>query len=96
MQFATDVAAVIGVFQPWTPRPAAHFRELSDAVILLTLPQDQAHSFAASLGAAAEAHHGEDVVLGSAADGIDELLSGTGITRLTVPRAMAVLDKRLW
>ncbi|KAK9798572.1 hypothetical protein WJX73_010536 [Symbiochloris irregularis] len=93
-QFATDVAAVIGVFQPWTPRPAAHFRELSDAVILLTMPQDQAHSFAASLGAAAEAHQGD--AQGIAHDGIDELLSSTGITRLTVPRAMAVLAKRLW
>ncbi len=40
-QFARDVRAVGALLAPYTPRPAAHFRELLDAAMLLTLPEEQ-------------------------------------------------------
>lgn len=100
-QFATDAAAVIAAFQPWTPRPSAHFRELCDAVTLLSLPRTQAQPLlsaleaaAASWGQQAVASHGNG---GVEADwGVAQLLSGAGVTRLTLPTAMAVLERRLW
>ena len=40
-QFARDVLAVAALLAPYTPRPAAHFRELLDASALLALPAEQ-------------------------------------------------------
>ncbi len=48
-QFQADVAALIGVFQPYTPRPAAHLRELAEACALLALEPDRAHAAAQRL-----------------------------------------------
>jgi len=42
LQFNTDVHAVLRCFGPYTAKPQAHFRELLDAVKLLTLQKDQA------------------------------------------------------
>lgn len=91
---------VINAFAPWTPRPAAHFRELSDAVVLLNLSREEAQSFRTSLEAAAAVEgyqeaqaDGESV---GVSGGVGELLEGVGVTRLTVARALAVLDRRQW
>ena len=40
-QFAADCEAVLVLLQPYTPRPAAHFREVCDAARLLTLQHDR-------------------------------------------------------
>jgi hypothetical protein len=42
LQFNTDVHAVLRCFSPYTAKPQAHFRELLDAVKLLTLQSEQA------------------------------------------------------
>jgi hypothetical protein len=49
-QFQADVAALMAVFQPYTPRPAAHLRELAEAAALLTLEHDQAAAASRALG----------------------------------------------
>lgn len=42
LQLVIDLHALLGLFGRYTPRPAAHFRELGDAVKLLNLQQQQA------------------------------------------------------
>lgn len=42
LQLAVDLNALQSVFRHYTARPAAHFRELNDALKLLNLQQEQA------------------------------------------------------
>ena len=82
-QFQTDVSGLIAVFQPYTPRPAAHLRELAEACTLLTLEPDQAASVAANLAAMAPA------------DGAAQL-KALRVARLTPEQALCVLGQRLY
>ncbi|BDA46253.1 probable RAD50-interacting protein 1 [Coccomyxa sp. Obi] len=83
VQFQTDVSGLIAVFQPYTPRPAAHLRELAEACTLLTLEPDQAASVAANLAAMAPQ------------DGAAQL-KALGVARLTPDQALCVLSQRLF
>ena len=55
-----------------------------------------AASFAASLEAAEAAGSQPAGEAGGVPRGVEELLWSAGVTRLTLPRAMAVLETRLW
>eukprot|EP00884_Botryococcus_braunii_P018181 jgi/Botrbrau1/5046/Bobra.37_1s0012.1 len=80
-QFSVDVAALRGVFQAYTPRPAAHFREASEAASLLMEGEDRAVALAHTL-ASDPAHAGP-------------LMKHMGVTRLTPQQARCVLSMRL-
>ncbi|KAK9817674.1 hypothetical protein WJX72_000495 [[Myrmecia] bisecta] len=82
-QFAVDCNALIAIFQPYTPRPAAHFRELKEATLLLVLPEQEAHAAANALH---DAQHEAEIM---------SLLKQLGVTRLTREQALCVLAQRL-
>ncbi|KAK9906635.1 hypothetical protein WJX75_005264 [Coccomyxa subellipsoidea] len=82
-QFQTDVSGLIAVFQPYTPRPAAHLRELAEACTLLTLEPDQAASVASNLAAM------------TPQDGVAQL-KALRVARLTPDQAICVLNQRLY
>ena len=70
----------MGVLAPYTPRPAAFFRELAEACLLLKLDMEQASAAAAALTKGVEA--------GAAA------LRSLGVRRLTSEQAACVLAHR--
>ena len=92
-QFATDCTAVTQAFGKWTPRPAAHLRELSDAVTLLLLDPASARSLANVLDADASRQHGQEALQNGLAP--EQRLAELGIVRLTPLQAAAVLERRL-
>jgi hypothetical protein len=77
------VSGLIAVFQPYTPRPAAHLRELAEACTLLTLEPDQAASVASNLAAM------------TPQDGVAQL-KALRVARLTPDQAICVLNQRLY
>ncbi len=81
-QLQTDYNSLVAVFQPYTLRPAAHLRELSEACTLLNLNADQAAALAQGLAAMQQP------------DAITQLKS-VGVSRLTPEQAQCVLDRRL-
>ena len=72
----------MAVFQPYTLRPAAHLRELSEACTLLNLNADQAAALAQGLASMQQP------------DAIAQL-KNVGVSRLTPEQAQCVLDRRL-
>lgn len=76
-----DLAAVRNVFQAYTPRPAAHFREASEAAALLGESEDRALALAHTL--AVDPSQAEP------------LLRHMGVMRLTPQQAACVLARRL-
>ncbi len=72
----------MAVFQPYTLRPAAHLRELSEACTLLNLNADQAAALAQGLATMQQP------------DAITQL-KNVGVSRLTPEQAQCVLDRRL-
>ena len=81
-QLQTDYNSLVAVLQPYTLRPAAHLRELSEACTLLNLNADQAAALAQGLATMQQP------------DAIAQLKS-VGISRLTPEQAQCVLDRRL-
>lgn len=80
-RFAADVRALIAVFQPYTLRPAAHFREASEAAALLGDDEARASALAHTLAGDPE--------------GAGPLLNHMGVLRLTPQQAACVLARRL-
>lgn len=81
-QLQTDYTSLVVVFQPYTLRPAAHLRELSEACTLLNLNADQAAALAQGLATMQQPD--------AAAQ-----LKNVGVSRLTPEQAQYVLDRRL-
>jgi hypothetical protein len=74
------MSGLLSVFQPFTPRPAAHLRELAEACTLLTMEPEDAAALAAALsGQAAVAQ-----------------LKGVSVSRLNPEQALCVLRRRLY
>ena len=82
-RFRADCQALAAAFAPFSRRPAAHLRELSEAATLLNLPQAEA-------AAAAERVRGTGMGDPAAADELRAL----GIVRLTREQALCVLAQR--
>lgn len=83
-QFSVDCKAVLALFQPYSSRPQAHFKELSEALLLLQL-EDEAHGQLFKL-----LNHSSNVV-----DTRREL-QAVGVNTLTGHQAAAVLGRKLW
>ena len=81
-QLQTDYSALVAVFQPYTMRPAAHLRELSEACTLLNLSSDRAAALTQGLASMQQV------------DAIAQL-KNIGVSRLTPEQAQCVLDRRL-
>ena len=82
-RFRADCQALAAAFAPFSRRPAAHLRELSEAATLLNLPQVEA-------AAAAERVRGTGTGDPRAADELRAL----GVVRLTREQALCVLAQR--
>ncbi|GAQ78664.1 ER to golgi transport protein [Klebsormidium nitens] len=81
-QLQADLEALASVFRPFTGRPLAHFRLLSDALTLLNLPGHAARSLQGALtGQSKETSAVEE-------------LKGHGIRRLSAAQAESILQHR--
>mmetsp|Transcript_34775 Transcript_34775/g.98590 ORF Transcript_34775/g.98590 Transcript_34775/m.98590 type:complete len:731 (-) Transcript_34775:17-2209(-) len=85
LQFVTDCNAIISIFAMYTPRPNAHFKELREACILLSLSEEQ-------LAELEEAIDDEDEGLQDTARAIVEAL---GVRTLNLDQVECVLAQRL-
>ena len=81
-QLATDVSAITDVFLRFTHKPAAHFREITEAARLLTADEALASEAARQLGA-------------GPSDQMAAALQPLGIVRLTPSQAAHVLAQRI-
>ena len=81
-QLACDAQTLFSVFQPYTFKPAAHFKELRDASLLLAMEPDSLHELGAAL------HNC------SAEEG-KEKLKQVGVLRLAPDQAISILNQRI-
>lgn len=81
-QLACDAQTLFTVFQPYTFKPAAHFKEFRDASILVSLEPDALQELVAALRT------------GSPDEG-KEALKRVGVLRLAPDQAITVLEQRL-
>ena len=81
-QLACDAQTLFSVFQPYTYKASAHFKELRDASQLLSLAPESLQQLKADL-------HGM-----SAADG-KQRLKQHGVFKLTSEEAIGIMDQRL-
>ena len=79
---AADCALLLGAFQPYTAKPAAHFRELTEACTLLTAELQVAGELARQLAV-------------SPPEQAAGLLKTLGISRLTPQQSAHVLAQRI-
>lgn len=80
-QLACDVQTLLSVFQPYTFKPAAHFKELRDASLLLAMDPDALHTLKSAL-------HSSD-------RGDAKQLKQAGVLRLSTDQAVSILEQRL-
>lgn len=80
-QLACDVQTLFSVFQPYTFKPAAHFKELRDASLLLAMAPDALHALTEAL------HSRSDV--GS------KQLKKAGVLRLSPDQAISIMEQRI-
>ncbi|KAL3137392.1 hypothetical protein ABBQ32_006915 [Trebouxia sp. C0010 RCD-2024] len=80
-QLACDVQTLFSVFQPYTLKPAAHFKELRDASLLLAMTPDMLHALTAAL------HSSDDAGL--------KQLKQAGVLRLSPDQAISIIDQRV-
>jgi RINT-1 / TIP-1 family len=82
-QFELDIAVVQHAFSGYTRKPAAHFRELADAVKLLSLERDDSNNLMDWLR--------QDLTVQQVKDKFKQL----GVFRLGKDQAICVLQQRL-
>lgn len=80
-QLACDIQTLFSVFQPYTVKPAAHFKELRDASLLLAMDPNALHALM-------EALH-------STGDTGTKQLKQAGVLRLSTEQAMSIMQQRL-
>ena len=80
-QLACDVQTLFSVFQPYTLKPAAHFKELRDASLLLAMTPEALHALTAAL------HSSEDAGL--------KQLKQAGVLRLSPDQAISIIEQRV-
>ncbi len=81
-QLACDAETLFTVFQPYTFKPAAHFKELRDASLLLSLEPDAMHELVTTLRS-------------SSPDIGKERLKQNGVLRLAPDQALSILEQRM-
>lgn len=81
-QLACDAETLFTVFQPYTFKPAAHFKELRDASLLLSLEPDAMHELMTTLRSLSP-------------DIGKERLKQHGVLRLAPDQALSILEQRM-
>ena len=81
-QLACDAETLFTVFQPYTFKPAAHFKELRDASLLLSLEPDAMHELMTALRSS------------SPNIGKERLKQHT-VLRLAPDQALSILEQRM-
>ncbi len=87
-QLLADSTALAGIFQPYTQKPAAHFRETLAACRLLMLSDDEASEVVRRVSALEASE-------GPAAYKKDSLLLHLGAVCLTPHQMIAVIERRV-
>lgn len=81
-QLGSDVAAVCSVFQPYTPKPAAHFRESTESAKILSAEEATAQEGMQQLHLNASS--------------LPEVFKQLGVVRLHPMQVAQLLAQRLW
>ena len=81
-QLACDAQTLFSVFQPYTYKASAHFKELRDASLLLSLEPETLHELKVSLHSMSKSDS-------------KQRLKQLGVLKLTPDEALGIMDQRL-